>query len=339
MKKFTKRLLAGALALTLTASVASAQVMAYSAENADAGLAYALPDMSQTAWANRIGLDNEADNKEVLIPRYNTSINLFSGNLCSSLLLFQNSDVAPMDLILTYNSMDSIDNGFGKGIRTSYSRQIIDNKDGTYTYIDKTGTQYLFLPSGSGVYQDCLGRELSVSSQYGYTLTASGDGAYDFDMDGKLTRVLTGGLSTWRTTSLTYGPDGKLLSVYNGLGMYSKSLEYQFHYSPKGEVVSISIHRGDNDPAPLLVSFEYDANGLTRVINTDGTTFNCTTDPETGLLSGIDLYRFTYLGDGTGRVASINENQYLYGNFQTIVTDASGKMKLYQFDDNGEFRQ
>ena len=341
MRKIGKRACAGLLAVILTAAVASSQAMAMSLEGgASVGVVYNAESMSDIALSNRIGLDNDANNRQTLIPGSEVSANLFSGNLCASLTLFQNSDVAPMDLILTYNSLDTRDYGFGPGIRTSYSRQIIDNEDGTYTYIDITGSPYIFRDMGDGTYQDYKGRVLTVISGYGYNITVNNEGSYDFTPDGKMARVLTGGLATSRTTTITYREDGLISSIYNGLGMYYHSLEYRFEYAiPEGYdrpmVSAIRIIQGNTSIPEQVYSFAYDDNGLSQITKPDGTVLSCAMD-DNGMLSQIGDMDITYLADGSGRVASAGDNQYLYGNNQTIVMDAAGSMNLYQFDENGE---
>ena len=335
MRKIGKRACAGLLAVVLTAAVASSQTMAMSLESeASAGVVYNAESMSDIALSNRIGLDNDANNRQTLIPGSEVSTNLFSGNLCASLTLFQNFDIPPKDLILTYNSLDTGDYGLGRGIRTSYSCQIIDNGDNTYTYIDSTGSPYIFRDMGKGIYKDYKGRQLEVIED-GYHLTDQG--SYNFDTDGKMTQMLTGGHATFRTTTVTYREDGLVSSVYNSSNIYYSPLEYRFEYMvPEGYdhpmVSSIWIIYEDMQQ---IYSFTYDDNGLAQITKPDGTVLSCAMD-DNGMLSQIGDMDITYLADGSGRVASAGDNQYLYGNNQTIVMDAAGSMNLYQFDENGE---
>lgn len=299
MKRITKRVCAGLLAVSLLGTMASFQAMAMPLDNQDsAGTVYSVGDMNDVAWANRIGLDNDANNRQALIPGSDVSVNLFSGNLCASLLLFQNSDVEPMDLILTYNSLDNCDYGFGKGIRTSYSRQIIDNQDGTYTYMDITGSPYIFRDMGDGTYQDYQGRILTGDAGSGYHMLVYGEGEYDFDADGKMIRSLTGGLANSRTTTISYTEDGLVNSIYNSLGMYYHSLEYKFEYSvlegyDHPMVTSIHIIQGKASIPEEVYSFAYDNNGLSQIVKPDGTVLSCAID-DNGMLSQIGTMEVDY---------------------------------------------
>ena len=338
MRKIGKRACAGLLAVVLTAAVASSQVMAMSLESgASVGVVYNAESMSDIALSNRIGLDNDANNRQTLIPGSEVSANLFSGNLCASLTLFQNFDIPPRDLALTYNSLDDCDYGLGRGIRTSYSCQIIDNGDNTYTYIDSTGSPYIFRDMGKGIYRDYKGRELKVTND-GYHLTDQG--SYNFDTDGKMTQILTGGHATSRTTTITYREDGLISSVYNSSSIHSPvhypPLEYRFEYMvPEGYdhpmVSSIWIIYEDMQQ---IYSFAYDDHGLSQITKQGEEVLSCAMD-DNGMLSQIGDMDITYQADGSGRVASAGDNQYLYGNNQTIVINAAGSMNLYQFDENG----
>ena len=341
MRKIGKRACAGLLAVVLTAAVASSQAMAMSLEGgASVGVVYNAESMSDIALSNRIGLDNDANNRQTLIPGSEVSANLFSGNLCASLTLFQNFDIPPRDLTLTYNSLDDCDYGFGRGIRTSYSCQIIDNGDNTYTYIDSTGSPYIFRYIGSGMYQDYKARAITVDSKGNYNMMVDGEGSYKFDTDGKMTQMVTGGHATLRITTVTYREDGLISSVYNSSSIHSTvyypPLEYRFEYMvPEGYdhpmVSSIWIIYEDMQQ---IYSFAYDDHGLSQITKQGEEILSCAMD-DNGMLSQIGDMDITYLADGSGKVASAGDNQYLYGNNQTIVMDAAGSMNLYQFDENG----
>ena len=226
------------------------------------------------------------------------------------------------------------------GFRTNYCMELEKNQDGTYTFIDATGTPFIFRePDQYGRYTDCQGHVLKISKQ-GYVVEDESM-SYMFDLNGNLTIVSGGGLATNRETHLTYDDQENLVSVSTQKAGYLESIEYQFVYSdPVGnagrKVTQISVIQGGKEDQAITYHFQYDENGLFSMNGSNGKYFSCEIDPETDLLTRFGPDEITYMPDGTGIVASnVNgDYQYLYGNLQTIV-DINGNMTLYRFDKSG----
>ena len=343
MKKLSRKVLAGALALTMAVSAASMQASATQAEGLPVSLSVLQENGNNEAMSNSIGLGNEANNLLTMEPYgdwVTYGVNLFSGNLVASMFLHEEGYPHPRDLIFTYNSLDDSDFGFGRGFRTNYSMKVEDNQDGTYTFIDATGTPFLFSnPDEYGVYMDRQRYFLDVYPE-GY-LVLDGTLNYVFNQEGILVQVLGGGLATNRQTRLTYDSQGNLINIYNPQASYLEPTEYRFTYSnleghAEPRVTQITaIQRGKEDEA-VVYTFQYDENGLSSVTGNNGKSFNCEIDPETELLTRFCPDEITYMPGGEGVVASnVNGNyQYLYGNLQTVV-NANGALTLYRFDESG----
>ncbi len=343
MKKLCRKCLAGALALTMAVSVASMQASAAQAEGVPVSLPVMQENGNNEAMSNSIGLGNEANNLLTMEPYgdwVTYGVNLFSGNLVASMPLYEEGYPYPRDLTFTYNSLDGSDFGFGRGFRTNYSMELKDNQDGTYTFIDATGTPFLFSnPDQYGVYTDCQGHTLQKYPE-GYAVT-DGSMNYGFNQEGILTNVSGGGMATHRETQLTYDGQGNLVKVYSPKAGYLESTEYRFTYSnleghSEPRVTQITAVQGEKEDEAVIYTFQYDENGLYSVTGNNGKSFNCEIDPETELLTRFGPDEITYMPGGEGVVASnVNGNyQYLYGNLQTVV-NANGTLTLYRFDESG----
>lgn len=348
MKKLTKRMVAGVLTLTMVMSIGFAQ--AASAQSMDDTAAYGsvLAAPTDEAVANRIGFDNEANNQIALSMTENVTgaMNLFSGNLAVSMKLYQNSAYVEAPLILTYNSLDDEDFGFGPGFRTNYSMRIVDNQDNTYTLTDKTGTQYIFRwNSANECYQDIKGRKLSVESigEYKYVVTGTSTASYDtgelrFDGLGRLRYIVAGGLATNTMIEIDYQEDGYISSVISS-NYPNNPLKYEFIYGPPGRITSIHItEKQQTNDAFFSYKENYGMQYMVTPVNPQ--VINVAVDPATGLVTQFLYPTFTYLPSEAGKLDSVTDGSMkmsmLYGNNQTVLLK-NGAMTLYQFDANGEF--
>lgn len=343
MKKLSRKVLAGALALTMAVSVASMQASATQVDGNSSSFSILQAQQNHEAITNSIGLGNNGQN----LLRLNSydwatyGVNLFSGNLVMSASLYEEGGPYTRDFILTYNSLDDSDFGFGKGFRTNYCMKLLDNGDGTFTFIDDTGTPFLFSdPDGDGTYMDVLGRDMHF---YDNEYQVMDDPyMYTFNQDGVLTKVSGGGLASYRVTELTYDDQGNLVNVYTPVKPgFMVSSEYRLEYSDvegydRPMVTKVTGVKGGEEEKAVIYNFRYSQDGTCLVMGNNERHLEYIIDPESGFLTRLGPDQITYISGSNGMVASntFGNYQYLYGNLQTVV-NADGMLTLYRFDESG----
>ena len=335
--------MAGILALTLAASAISVQASAARVDENPLSFPVLQSQPNDRVMTNSIGLGNNGQNL-LRLDSYDWmtyGVNLFSGNVVMSASLYEEGGPYTRDLILTYNSLDDCNFGFGRGFRTNYCMKLLDNGDGTFTFIDDTGTPFLFSdPDGNGTYTDLFEREMYFyDNEYHVT---DNPYMYTFNQEGILTKVSGGGLASHRVTELTYDDQGNLVNVYTPVKPgFMVSSEYRLEYSDvegydRPMVTRITGVKGGEEEKAVIYNFSYDQEGTCLVMGNNERHMEYIIDPESGFMTRFGPDQITYISGSNGMAASntAGNYQYLYGNLQTVV-NANGTLTLYRFDESG----
>ncbi len=168
----------------------------------------------------------------------------------------------------TYNSQGAGTAALGPGWTDAYAVGLVLNGDGTITFTDENGAQYVYRPNGSGGWLTPAGGRSSLTSiGGGYQLLRHDQVRYAFDSTGLLQRetdrngnaltfAYTAGLLTQvsdpvgRIVTLGYGANNRLATV---AGPPSRQVSYG--YNGAGQLASVTDLRGG------LTRYTYDAAG------------------------------------------------------------------------------
>ena len=237
----------------------------------------------------------------------------------------------------SYNSHAQLNYSMGPGWMHYYERRLVRSDSWPYS------PSVLVRPSGAVnfvngmdlgpdfVWQSTSGNGVIVKSEganYRAYLTSGSTELYDGE--GRLIAMTD---VAGRTTTITNNPDGTIDTV---TGPFGKRLMFQ--YQNPGQLSAIV------DPAGELIQYGYNASGvLTSVTYQDGSVkqyhYEDTAFPShlTGVTDENGTRHSTFSYDTSGRAASTE----LAGGFerltleyfptQTVVTDAAGNQKTYQF--------
>lgn len=353
MRKAWKKWIAGALTAAMALSVASAQMVGAAPVDGAAILsASAVADLSDQALANSMGLGAEPNSlmKWMIDEGGRLYVNTYSGNLTLTKQLFQNRDgeYPPMNMQLTYNSQDDEDFGMGPGFRTNYNQSLIPNGDGSYTYIDGTGTRMRLTKEGSAVYggKTYYLTEMEYKSQPVLAVQTPSNLDYYFDIGGGKLLVEHGpGMVYYYNVEVEYNSEGNISAVVPYC--YDQGARrIVFHYVTKNDrtfLDTILRFAYDGEEAPQTARFISSDRALMGMDlrNDQGQqSISLGVNPETRLLEMLDAAHITYSDTAVPKVTEINTAnsgsfQYLYGHNQTLVTDESGLMQLRNFNQDG----
>lgn len=345
--KLNKKLMAAALAVIMTISAASLQAMAAASGVPGTPTAAAAQSMTDRALYNSVGLGGDSNSlmSWQLQEFNNLTINTFSGNVTYTQDLFhaEVSEWPLMELSIAYNSQDTEDFGMGPGWRTNYNQQLIKNADGSYTFVDETGTR-IVIRNGVATIN---GEYYYLNNEDGVMVVRAGPNGYFFDDNGRLTKVYGGGLIYNYTIEVTYNDLG-WIDTLTPYCFDQGSRRIKFHYALSEDEESAIMSFIERFPADVnnqmvqFARFTYDENGRLIIDNeTWQQKVYLHIDPNTKLLHMVDNNFLEYARDGLiPRAAALSNKdnqqyQYLYGNNQTVVIDPTGTMQLRNFDENG----
>lgn len=344
MKKIGKTCIAVALSVLMAASLVTAQAAAAATDHLAGGVSELATTISDQAWANSIGLDNNPlmDSFDAAAATVTAGVNVYSGNLNVVTDLYKDAASPDMDLQLVYNSKDEEDIGFGKGFRTNFSMNFKTTgsmSEDPLIYTDRTGAQYIFnyVRENSMItfFEDFKGRSVMVPKSYyypAYVLT-DGDEELYFDKQGKLIQT-ENSTKKWVLEYEDTVTGERLTSISNG------AVTHKINYSSDGKVSYIDLYRSVTDQYPATFLFYYDENGLSRVSYPNHTAVTFTCDSASKKLVGINQSSVSYLSTDLTKVSGYTDAAgsatFLYGNSQTVIIDRSGTMSLINFDENGQ---
>lgn len=349
MKKTGKKLIALALAAAMTLTAASLQAMAAGSGVPGTPTAAAVQSMTDQAVSNSLGLAGHSNGlMEWQVSDYgNLYVNSFSGNVTFHEELFTAtaSEYPPMELEVTYNSQDTEDFGMGPGMRTNYDQRLLHNEDGSYTYIDGTGTPIIFRDG----FAEVGGMQYYLVTMEDKLVVQADTRSYYFDEAGRLVQVYGAGLVYHYTVDVAYNSYG-LVESLTPYCYDQGNRKTVFHYrTANGRVLLDFVERFSYFPQdePQIVGFQYEDDGRLNLIDhyTAGKVTGLYFHPENRLLDMVNGCTLDYLTDGSvplvtevfvdnGQV-SAGQYQYLYGNSQTVVRDPSGIMQLRTFNQDG----
>ena len=257
----------------------------------------------------------------------------------------------PASIGFVYNQNDyTVDIGYGKGWRSSYSQRIeLAEYMGVYYYkwTDGDGTRIYFdYNDATSEWTDeaGLGYKLTVDAA-GYTITDRDDNSLGFDAKGRLvtlTDKLSNSLSISYTESGT--PNLRISRITDGAGRV-----YDFSYS--NNLLSAVVYKGTGSTAIETVSYAYDSGTLATVTYADGKTAsyvyanNALTEARDILRgdgsrnrvnisyesSPVKVTEINYYDDAT----LVNSVSLLYGDHITFVTDNLSRWCAYEFNSMG----
>lgn len=351
MKRFGKSVAALTLALVMGASVASGQLGGTISANA-----YAQDGVSSFVAE---GLTDLALYHTMGDPffYYNTDVtpdgraNQFSGNLFLN-FIGGGASGRGAGITLYYNSLDDSTSMFGDHVTTLYSSRIIDNKDGTYLFIDQHGGRQMFRDDGTGVLRN-VNRDYMEISEEGYTIYVNG-GGFIFDKDGRLVTRRRYSEATYERNrqNVFYKEDGLIDYVQSedGETLVFEYLPYQRVEDARVRV--LTLINTNTKAAKGIWGFTYDRDrNLSQIQYRDQQESYydydkmITYDSATHRISAVDNSQYTYVDATSGKLAQykvlgtdgtvVDQKQYLYGNYQTIVMDKDGNMTLKTFDQDG----
>lgn len=342
MKKLGKKLAAGMLSFLMCASVVTAQAAGEHETGGDIGYMESVSTQAQTdaALANSkgFGYHQAIELNPDVGGRMMAGVNTFSGNL------FLHQELSG-GVMLSYNSLDSRDYGFGRGFASNLTMRVIDNHDETYSLVDETGTEYLFRLEGySNAYihnRDVKNRDLMIPRQYThyqYELTDEDQQkTYYFNGDGTLQTILDFADGYDSYTNFQYKDDGKLSSIE------ADKLRYEIYYI--GDYIAfIGVYPYNSSSPSFVLNFRYDNNNDTNIlrsIDIKGDALVNFSYNENGEIVSANEGTFHYITDTVGKIASYTNLAgdtwtYLYGNLQTMVMQPDGQYTLMTFNENGE---
>ena len=186
----------------------------------------------------------------------------------------------------TYNSADPSVGVLGKGWTHGYAVRLAPNPDGSITFVDEGGGQYVFAPDGSGGFTQPVGSGDALASVGdGYVLTRRDQVSYTFDGGGELTT-----LADRSGNALTLHYTGGLLdSVYDAAGR-----QVTFSYA-NGRLTGLA------GPLATTVTYGYDGSGALKTV------------------TDVRGETWTYGYDAQGRLATITDP-----NGHSIVSNTYG---------------
>lgn len=351
MKRFGKRITALTMALAMSATVVAGQISANAYSTPEIS-AYAAENLTDWALFRSMGNTYYSSNRDIVYTEqvYGT-INQFSGNLY--LRLFETGGRGAA-MSLSYNSLDDSTGIFGDHMHGFYSDRIIDNQDGTYTWIEQSGGRSIFRDNGAGILQDVRGNSLYLTEE-GYRVEVGG-GGFTFDHQGRLTMRKRSSISERYSQTVHYTDDGLISYIYGDAG--NEYLVFEYYPYEKAEDARVKkltrYTNGYSDETKELLSiceFTYEGSNLSRISVEDfknpiaSEEHSLQYDADTGALISIDDVEFTYIDNTGEKVASYtiwnedgsieDQKQYMYGNDQTVIMDKDGNMTLKKFDQDG----
>lgn len=260
-------------------------------------------------------------------------VNLTNGNLFESTSdLFVPGTGMPIAFSRTYNSLSPKPGRMGLGWTDGFSYRIAANDDGSRSFIDQDGHEYVFDSDGNGGYLRPPGFHRALTQTvYGYTLTSPAGAGLAFLPDGRLSlmfmpdgigtsMVYSGALLanvvdvTGRTAlTLTHDANNRLVSVLD-----AESRELTFGYDAAGRLITAT------DPGGLATTYGYDsAHRLTRKTNPMGQSDHFEYDAQGRAIRHINA---------VGAVESFVYDAY---NRRAMVVNPSGDETIYEYDERG----
>ncbi|NLK96418.1 MAG: DNRLRE domain-containing protein [Clostridiales bacterium] len=240
-----------------------------------------------------------------------------------------------------YNSNDKNTSiGYGPGWRLNLNQRIIEKViSGTtyYEYTDGDGTkQYFYYDSSSSSYKNEINEDLKFkkNSDGSYEITDKDKNSLYFvpggylkyikDKNGNTEEILYNGIllsgvidSSGRKTVINYNQYGYLVSIVDPAGR-----ETSVGYNG----IQLSYVK---DPDGIHSFYTYDnSNNLTKISNNDGVSLAYSYN--SNLISRVSNISYSASSGEKGQSIS-----YQYGDNETIVTDATGKNNVYQFNNFG----
>lgn len=304
-------------------------------------------------YRNTTGMERYWDYTSAGAGRAGTvSANNFTGNLTVSRSdMSYSGNRMPASIGFVYNQNDyTVDIGYGKGWRSSYSQRIErveymgvyyykwTDRDGTRIYFDYNDTTSEWTDEAG------LGYKLTVDAA-GYTITDRDNNSLGFDAKGRLISV-TDKLSN--TLSITYTESGttnlRISRVTDGAGRI-----YDFSYS--NNLLTSAVYKGAGSTAIETVTYAYDSGTLATVTYADGKTASYVyangsmTEARDILRGDGSRNKITVAYDGSplkvtelryydGTVL-VNSVSLLYGDHISFVTDNLDRWCAYEFNNWG----
>ena len=257
-------------------------------------------------------------------------ISVLTGNYAYSSIDLAIAGADILSFSRTYNSTDEHVGILGYGWRTGFDYSL--EKTDLYVRVNMPdGTKLDFAMQVDGTYAAPAGSNHKLEKVFGgYELTSSTQTVYEFNSEGKITKLTTiGGFET------AFGYSGGKLSTVTG-----RSGTLTFGYSGGVYVTSIDASSGRS------VAYGYEGGNLVSFTNPDGKVFEYGYDGNHNMTSFTDGNGSTSLTlnyDGYSRVteayingdSAANTLEYNLALRATVATDSTGRETTYRFDRDG----
>ncbi len=265
--------------------------------------------------------------------KFNSSLNIASGNLSHSQTLFTVPNSGLMsDFTLYYNSTEGYSGILGSGWTHNYNLFLsTDPTDDAYILSDGQGSLISLYRNGDYYTSDISTYPMLQTNADGtYTLIYKNGTVYTFNTNGRVTAIAD---KNGNTVYLTYNTPGNLINITDAPG---KSIYLNYDGSNRISAVT--------DPNNNSYTFTYSGDMLTQVSshNSLGTqTWRYTYDDKAFMLTKTDpqgnLVQYSY--DADHRVSQTIDPQggtiniqYDPENSTTTVTEKDGGVWIYRYD-------
>ncbi|MFC1809099.1 RHS repeat-associated core domain-containing protein, partial [Candidatus Omnitrophota bacterium] len=239
----------------------------------------------------------------------------------------------PLNLACTYNSQDNYDGPFGFGWHSTFDYELLEADDGTVIEVNNEGVVTLFTPNGDGTYSPSVGKYgyLTKHGDGTYTLLQKYGTQYNYTAEGNLSSIED---RNGNSLVFLYDGDGILTEVQHSNGKMltftanaSDKIEtvmdpsgnvYSYGYDTEGNLVSVT------DPLGNVTTYQYDTDhNLTTKIDALGTSLYFQYD-------GEDRATRNWMVGGEYDVY-LNFS----GSGQTTAIDSLGRTTVYQYGEYG----
>lgn len=275
-----------------------------------------------------------SENSNSTVPYSDDPVNLATGNYFHTHqdLLIPGRGLS-LNIIRSYNSMDTYSGPFGNGWTHFYNTNVAGTPAGDVilTWVDGRRDLYILNIDGTYAPPYAIYNILQRNSDGSFTLTLKGQTRFQYHPDGKLDAIVD---ENGNTISCTYNVAGDLVAVTDASG---RVLTIAVDLS--GRICNIT------DPFGRSWSYEYDVDGnLIRCANPQGGEYSYAYDVNKRMITILDPLANTVVTneyDSSGRVISqanalgaVTTFTYDPANRTTIEIDPLGRQTTYLYNDH-----